>query len=157
SLDAGAHYTLIASNSMTLPDARNNGGVLDPLLAAVKEVSFPNANGYTTYRLTFSHLKGGDSFGSFQLGEIELLAVTTNLPVSVVVVATGKAYNGTALSIPVTVSGSPTPSSHWQKQVGPNFVNLTDGGTISGSQTATLTINPAAFSDAGNYRLIATN
>jgi hypothetical protein len=157
SLDAGAHYTLIASNSMTLPDARNNGGVLDPLLAAVKEVSFPNANGYTKYRLTFSHLKGGDSFGSFQLGEIELLGVTTNLPLSVVVVPTGKAFNGTALSIPVTVSGSPTPSSRWQKQVGPNFVNLTDGGTISGSQTATLTINPAAFSDAGNYRLIATN
>jgi hypothetical protein len=158
STDGGGHYTLIASNSMTLPNGRNNtGGTPDPLLSVVKEVSFPNTNGYTSYRLTFSHLKGGDSFGSFQLAEFELLGVTTNLPVLVTVPPTAKAFNGNPVSIAASVSGTPTPNSRWQKQVGPNFVNLADGGTISGSQTATLTVNPAAFSDAGNYRIIATN
>ena len=157
SINGGATYTLIASNRMTLPDGRNTGGTPDPILAFVKEVSFPNSNGYTTYRLTFSHLKGGDTFGSFQLAEFELLGVTTNLPLVVTVPPSAKAYNGTPVSIAATVSGTPAPTSHWQKQVGPNFVNLADGGAISGSQTTTLTINPAVFSDAGNYRIIATN
>jgi hypothetical protein len=157
SLDGGAHYTLIASNSMALPDGRNTGGVPDPIAAFVKEVSFSNTNGYTSYRLTFSHLKGGDNFGQFQLAEFELLGVTTNLPLVVSVPSTAKAYNGTPLTITASVTGSPAPNSHWQKQVGLAFVNLTDGGTISGSQTPTLTINPAAFSDATNYRIVATN
>jgi hypothetical protein len=36
-------------------------------------------------------------------------------------------------------------------------VNLSNGGNVSGAQTATLSVNPASFSDAGNYRLIANN
>lgn len=162
SVNGGATYTLIASNSLVLPNGRNNfAGTTpvppDPLVDVVKELSFPNTNGYISYRLTFSHLKGGDTSGSFQLGEFELLGVTTNLPVLVTVPPTAKAFNGNPVSIAASVSGTPTPNSRWQKQVGPNFVNLADGGTISGSQTPTLTINPAAFSDAGNYRIIATN
>ena len=158
SLNAGANYTLIASNLMTLPDGRNNaGGAPNPLSSFVREVSFPNTNGYTSYRLTFTRLKGGAAQGSFQLGEVEFLGVTTNIPIIVSVPSGAKAFNGSTLSIAASVIGSPNPTSRWQKQVGPNFVNLTDGGTISGSQTPTLTINPAAFSDAGNYRIIATN
>jgi hypothetical protein len=158
SLNSGANYTLIVSNVMTLPDGRNAaGGAPNPLSSFVREVSFPNTNGFTSYRLTFTQLKGGASQGSFQLGEVEFLGVTTNIPIIVSVPAAAKAFNGSFLSIPANVSGSPTPASRWQKQVGPNFVNLTDGGTISGSQTATLSINPVAFSDAGNYRVIATN
>lgn len=158
SINGGASYTLIASNLVTMPDGRNNaGGAPDPLLSFVREVSFPNANGYTTYRLSFTQLKGGAGQGSFQLGELELLGVTTNLPLIVSVPSSAKAYNGTPVSIAASVTGSPAPNSRWQKQVGLAFVNLTDGGTISGSQTPTLTINPAAFSDAGNYRIIATN
>lgn len=157
SINSGATYTLIASNSMTLPDGRNTAGAPDPLVAFVTEVHFPNTTGYTSYRLTFSHLKGGDTFGSFQLGEVELLGVTTNLPIILSVPSTAKAYNGTTLTIAATVSGTPAPSSRWQKQIASVYTDLSDGGTISGSHTATLTINPAAFSDAGNYRLIATN
>ena len=158
SINSGATYTLIASNSMTLPDGRNTGSVApDPLTQFVTEVSFPNTTGYTSYRLTFSHLKGGDSFGSFQIGEIELLGVTTNLPIVLSVPSTAKAYEGTTLTVAATVSGTPTPSTRWQKQIASTFMDLIDGGTISGSHTATLTINPAAFSDAGNYRIIATN
>jgi hypothetical protein len=158
SVNNGAMYTLIASNSMTLPNGRNTTpGPPDPLVDFVREVSFENTSGYTSYRLTFSHLKGGDSSGSFQLGEVELLGVTTNLPLLVEVPSTGKAFNGTALSIAATVSGTPAPNSRWQKQIANVFTDLSDGGTISGSHTPTLTIDPATFSDAGNFRLIATN
>jgi hypothetical protein len=75
----------------------------------------------------------------------------------VVVPSTARAYQGSLLSIAATVSGSPTPSSRWQKQVSGVFTDLTDTGTVSGSHTATLTINPAQFSDAGQFRIIATN
>jgi hypothetical protein len=158
SINSGASYTLIASNLVTMPDGRNNaGGAPDPLASFVREVSFSNTNGYTSYRLSFTQLKGGAGQGSFQLGEVELLGVTTNLPLIVSVPSSAKAFNGGTVSIAANVSGTPAPTSRWQKQVGPNFVNLADGGAISGSQTTTLTINPAVFSDAGNYRIIATN
>lgn len=159
----GATYTLIASNSLTLPgavggtDGRNTAGAPDPLNSFVVEKDFANTNGYTTYRLTFSHLKGGDTFGSFQIGEFELLGVTTNLPLVVIAPSTAKAYDGTSVSIAATVTGSPAPNSRWQKQVASVFTDLADGGAISGSHTPTLTINPVHFSDAGNYRIIATN
>src|ERR1043166_5375549 len=94
SVNGGATYTLIASNSMTLPDGRNTSGSPDPLVAFGQEVHFSNPNGYTTYRLSFVRLKGGPGQGSFQIGEIELLGVTTNLPVFVSVPPSAKAYEG---------------------------------------------------------------
>ncbi|MDB6109856.1 MAG: Immunoglobulin I-set domain protein [Pedosphaera sp.] len=157
SINGGSTYSLIASNSVTLPDARNNAGTTDPLVAAAKEVSFNNANGYTTYRLTFSHYKGGAGQTSCQLGDVELLGVTTNLVINVVTPPTAKATAGTTLTVNATVTGSPTPNSRWQKQVAGVFTDLTDGGTVSGSHTASLTINPAALADTGLLRLIATN
>jgi hypothetical protein len=157
SINGGGSYTLIASNSMTLPDGRNTAGGPDPLVAFGQEVHFSNANGYTTYRLTFSHYKGGVNQGSTQVGDIELLGVTTNLPIQVITPTTAKAYQGTALSISATVTGTPTPNSRWQKQIAGVFTDLNDGGTVAGSHTATLTINPAALSDAGQFRIIATN
>jgi hypothetical protein len=158
SINGGGSYTLIASNSIALPDGRNTTAVPpDPLTTFVREVSFPNSNAYTSYRLTISHLKGGDTFGQMQLGELELLGYDTNLVINVLVPPTAKAFDGNSLSIVGTATGSPTPVSRWQKQISGVFTDLHDGGTISGSQTTTLTINPAHFSDAGNFRLIATN
>lgn len=157
SINGGASYTLIASNLMTLPDGRNTAGALDPLVTFVKEVSFPNTNGYTSYRLTFSHYKGDPGQTSCQLGDLELLGVTTTLPVLVTAPANAKAFVGSPLTITATASGSPTPTARWQKQIGGVFTDLTDAGTISGSHTTSLTINPTAYSDIGQFRLIATN
>ena len=157
SINGGSSYTLIASNSMTLPAARNSAGPLDPLVANVKEVHFSNSTGYSTYRLTFSHLSGGAGQSSFQIGDVELLGVTTNLPVVVSVPTFAKAYQGSPVSLAASVTGSPTPDSRWQKQVGGVFTFLSDSATIAGSTTPTLTINPAQFGNAGLYRIIATN
>lgn len=157
SINGGSTYTLIASNSMTLPDGRNTSGSPDPLVAFAREVHFANPNGYTTYRLTFSHYKGGAGQGSFQVGEVELLGVTTNLPVVVVVPPTAKAFQGTTLTVNATVTGTPTPSSRWQKQIAGVFTDLSDAGTVTGSHTTTLAINPAALGDTGLFRVIATN
>ncbi len=163
SINGGSTYTLIASNAMTLPgtigqtDGRNSSGTPDPLTSFGQEVHFANATGYTTYRLTFSHLKGGAGQTSFQIGDIELLGVTATLPVSLTVPPTAVAYQNTPLTISATVGGTPTPNVRWQKKIAGVFTDLNDGGTISGSHTVTLTINLAALTDAGQYAVIATN
>ncbi|HTI97935.1 MAG TPA: hypothetical protein VL527_03450 [Dongiaceae bacterium] len=157
SLNNGSTWTLIASNSLTLPDARNSTGAPDPLTSAGTEVSFANANGYTTYRLTFSHYKGGTGQTSCQVGEVELLGVSTNLPLIVDAPAFVRAYVGDPLSVAGTVAATQTPTIHWQKQTGGVFNNLTDGGAISGSTTATLNINPTTFGDTSLYRIVATS
>ena len=41
----------------------------------------------------------------------------------------------------------------WRK----NGIPLSDGGTISGAHTATLTIDPVAFTDAGSYDVVVTD
>jgi hypothetical protein len=91
-----------------------------------------------------------------QLGEIELLGVTTNI-LSAIVPASAKAYLASPLSISAVANGSPIPTTRWQKQTAGVFTDLADGGTISGSHTTVLTINPAAYSDSGSFRAIASN
>src|SRR5205085_12183821 len=92
-----------------------------------------------------------------QIGEVEFLGVTTNLPLVVTVPPSAKAYEASSLSIAATVNGTPAPSSRWQKQIAGVFTDLSDVGTVSGSHTATLSINPAYLADGGQFRIIATN
>jgi len=60
---------------------------------------------------------------------------------------------GASASFSVTASGAPTLSYLWRR----NTVNLSDGGSISGSATAMLTINPTATGDAGSYDVVVTD
>ena len=53
----------------------------------------------------------------------------------------------------VTADGSPAPTYQWRKDTVP----LTDDGRISGSETATLTINSLAATDRGRYDVVVTN
>ena len=50
-------------------------------------------------------------------------------------------------------SGSGTLTYQWLR----NGVPLSDGGPISGATTATLTIDPVAFTDAGSYDVVVTD
>jgi hypothetical protein len=50
-------------------------------------------------------------------------------------------------------TGAPPFSYQWQS----NEVNLADNGRISGSQTATLSINPVQVADTGPYQVVITN
>ena len=60
---------------------------------------------------------------------------------------------GSSVSFTVTASGTPVLSYQWRKDT----VNLSDGGNISGANTATLTIDPAGAGDDGSYDDVVTN
>ncbi len=52
-----------------------------------------------------------------------------------------------------TVTAAGTPIYQWRK----NGVNLVNGGTISGANSATLVIDPVVAGDAGNYTCVLSN
>ena len=60
---------------------------------------------------------------------------------------------GSEVSYSVTVTGTAPLSYQWQK----NGVDLTDGGSITGATTATLTITGVMESDEGGYRCMVIN
>ena len=60
---------------------------------------------------------------------------------------------GDHVSFGVTATGTAPLSYQWQK----DEVDLTDGGSITGATTATLTITGVMESDEGGYRCVVTN
>ena len=60
---------------------------------------------------------------------------------------------GSNVSFSVTATGTAPLSYQWQK----GDMNLTDGGSITGATTATLTITGVMESDEGGYRCVVTN
>ena len=154
----GTTYTLISSNAVTLPDGRNGGGAaLDPIAQNVTQVLFPNTTSYASYRLSFTKLKGGASL--MQIGEIEMLGVvdTSGIPVVTQAPVGVTVYVGTSLQFTAAATGSPAPTYQWKRGVNGSYVNLTDGGNISGSKSDTLSISSAQFSDAMDYVVVVSN
>jgi hypothetical protein len=60
---------------------------------------------------------------------------------------------GAAIVLSVTASGQAPLSFRWRK----GGSNLSDGGTISGAATDTLTIDPSAGGDSGSYDVVVTD
>jgi len=60
---------------------------------------------------------------------------------------------GQPLTLSVTAANANPASFQWRR----NGVDLADGGTLSGTTASTLTIAPAAFTDAGIYEVVVTN
>ena len=60
---------------------------------------------------------------------------------------------GSDVSFSVTATGTAPLSYQWQK----DGVDLTDGGSITGSTTATITITGVMESDEAGYRCVVTN
>ena len=71
----------------------------------------------------------------------------TNQPVSQTVV------DGRNVTFTVVVAGTPPFSCQWQF----NGTNLSDGGNLSGSATASLVLDPVATANAGGYDVVVTS
>lgn len=66
----------IASGAFNLPFGRNNvSSSIDPVAQDMQEVLFSNIGTYTSYRITFNHVRNDSTANSLQFGEIELLGV----------------------------------------------------------------------------------
>jgi hypothetical protein len=166
--DGGATWTLISSNAVAMPDARNAGGLgIDTNLFSLSlvQLKFPNALGYTLYRWTTTQLKNPSVANGMQIGEVRLLGVadTSGEPSVGLLPSIAKGYETTNAANPQTVTitaaiaGTPTPGVQWQKNTGGTFMDVVNGGDISGANNTTLTISPTSLGDEGNYRVVVTN
>jgi hypothetical protein len=167
--DGGATWTLISSNAVAMPDARNAGGTaIDStslLGMSLVQLKFANTNGYALYRWTCTQLKNQPAANSMQIGEVRLLGVADTsgkpsvglLPTLVKVYETTNAAAPQTATLTANITGTPTPTIQWQKNSGTGFVGLTNGGNISGATSATVTISPTSASDAASYRVVASN
>ena len=153
--DGGTHWTLITSNALVLPSGRNGGGyALDPLTQPMAQALFANTHSYTEYRVTFSHTKGNTFM---QIGEVELLGVvdTSAMPYFTAQPVSTTVYDGTSAGFTATATGTPNPTLRWQKGANGVYVDLMEGGNISGSQSGSLSVSPVSFADAADYICVA--
>jgi FG-GAP-like repeat/Immunoglobulin domain/S-layer homology domain len=86
-----------------------------------------------------------DDAGAVTIFESAELHVQPIPPVSAIV--------GGPVEISISASASAGLTYQWRKE----GVPLSDGGSVSGSQTATLTIDPVSFADAGSYDVVVTD
>jgi hypothetical protein len=111
----GTNFTTVASGALSLPLSRNaSGQAIDPLALANQEVSFSNAAGYPTYRLTFANVRDNTTANSMQIGEVELLGTSgagsaslsvarnTNGTITITSSGAGTLESTTSLTPPVT-------------------------------------------------------
>lgn len=93
-------------------------------------------------------------------GRVALFALsgTTDAipPVFVSSPTSQKVNVGTPVNFSVSALANVAISYQWQKGTNGVFVNIVNGGTISGAQTTTLAISAAAESDEATYRCVAT-
>src|SRR5665213_2507554 len=94
-------------------------------------------------------------------GRFAILAVSGNVgalpPIISQQPASVNQYVGSSISFTSTATANAPITYQWQKGTNGVYVNLTDDGTISGSTTTNLTINPVGYTDQASYRLVATD
>jgi hypothetical protein len=156
----GATWTAISSGPLSLPTDRNAAGVaLDPVTQAIEQVTFQNTKAYTSYRVTFNHVRDETAANSMQIGEVEFLGVADNsgTPFFTTAPASVRAFENGSAQFIAAASGTPAPSIQWFRSVNGTATALSNGGNISGADTGTLTVNNAGAADATGYFAVASN
>lgn len=64
---------------------------------------------------------------------------------------------GDTITLTVVATGSAPLGYQWRKQSGTDFVDLTDGGSVSGATTDALTLTNVGATDAGTYQVHVSN
>jgi hypothetical protein len=143
STDGGSTFTFIASNSISMPAARNLavGTPVNPTTQFLAQDTFTNGIGYSTYRVTFLTVKDPTTAGTLQIGEIELLGVADAVPPLLTQQpAPAIRYVGGTATFKLGVAGVPPLAYQW-------FLN---GSTpISNATNNVLTLTNVQLLDSG--------
>ena len=121
-------------------------------------------SGSTTPSLSVSNLLIGDSGNYYLVASnpagyasnlVDVLTVSYHLPtIDAGAPASVTTFVGYSTSLTAGSSGgSPPITNQWYK----GTTALSDTGDFTGSATSTLTINPAALTDAGSFKLVVSN
>jgi len=93
-----------------------------------------------------------NSFNS-QVSDYAVLGVDFSAPQITAQPVSQTAVAGTTVTLAVAATGDEPLTYQWRM----NGVNLTDGGTVSGSATAMLTISSVALTNTGTYSVVVSN
>lgn len=114
-----------------------------------------DGDGYTNIEEYDAYFPGGGTSGYVAA------ALDPNVGLTVAVVSTsgqGSYLVNSSVTLSVTLINTIGDETfQWQANYGSGYMNLSNGGGISGVATDTLTINPADFSDSATYRVVITN
>jgi hypothetical protein len=154
SLPGGANgvpysQTLAASGGQTPYHWTNIFGALPPGLILTTNgviLGTPTTNGTFNFTVQVTDANSSTATQALTLAVFVPAVISAQPPSETVT-------NGSPAFLAVGVSGSAPLFYQWQK----NGINLTDGGTVSGSGTNALSLNTATTADAGNYSVIITN
>lgn len=153
SLDNGASFSTITTGPLAFPDGRNGGGVtnaISPTNQYVAEALFANSTAYTTYRLSFSNVKGGTNTTGVQFAEVEFLGVVSHVTPTIYQQppATHNVYVGGTLALTAIAHGAPTLNYQW-------YVN---SSPILNATNSTLVVSNIQMTDSGKaYACKVTN
>jgi hypothetical protein len=128
-----------------------NGSRISGATGATLSITSVQTTDAGVYRCLVSNAGGQTNSGAGTL--------TVNLPPPPTVGAPTNqtVTSGATVAFTVIASGQGSLTYAWQFNAGAGFVSLGDGGRISGSVTATLTITNAQTTDAGSYRCLVSN
>ncbi|MGE5415013.1 MAG: FG-GAP-like repeat-containing protein [Syntrophomonadaceae bacterium] len=103
-----------------------------------------------TQALVTGAFTGGGGPDIVGAGQVTSTLLNTRLGATVPSVSV---LTGSPATLTATAGGYGTVTYQWRR----NGTPISDGGSISGATTATLTIDPAGFGDAGSYDVLVTD
>ncbi|HVM50176.1 MAG TPA: choice-of-anchor tandem repeat GloVer-containing protein [Candidatus Acidoferrum sp.] len=124
-----------------------DGGSISGSAAATLTISNVSPANVGAYWVVVTNAAGSATSGEAFLSIVPWRPVITVQPVSQTVLP------GAGTSFNVAAVGTQPFSYRWQR----NGVNLTDGGSILGSSTSTLTVTNATSATVGTYSVVITN
>jgi hypothetical protein len=152
-LSSGRMSTLYHSLSLTFSSPQFPG-LFETIFPTVETVS-PVTNIQVRYKLA-----GGASWTTYVLA-VSATAGSVAPVLGPVIQAVGSAttFEGSNVVFTATESGTLPITNQWQFSAdsGVTWVNITNGGTVSGATTASVTNSSVGWTNAGQYRLTASN